>query len=582
MPVRGGRADARQTRQSLRYHQHQMIMRNTNRLRVLIAAALSSTLMLVDGAAVNAQGRAPRFTRADTLRGTNTPERRWWDATFYDLHVRVNPTDSTISGYNGISYRVLQPSSVMQIDLQQPMIVDSLIQNKSRVEFRRDTNTIFATLTAPQKLGEVNTVTVYYHGRPPAAKNPPWDGGFIWRKDKSGNPFISTANEGIGASLWWPLKDYTADEVDSQRVAISVPDPMVNVSNGRLRSTKKEADGYTTYEYFASEPINAYGISVNAGTYAHFTETYKGEAGDLTMDFWPLAENLEAAKVQFAQAKPMMACFEKWFGPYPWYRDGYKLVEAPYLGMEHQSAVTYGNGYKNGYRGSDLSATGHGLKWDFIIIHESAHEWFANSLTDEDAADMWIHESFANYAEGLYTECQEGKQAGAEYVIGTRKKVVNDEPIVGSYGVNKSGSGDMYYKGGNMLHTMRQVINDDEKWRGILRGLQSKFRHQTVSGAQVEAFMTEKAGIDLMPIFTQYLMTTRLPIFEYRRDANGALQYRWNNVVAGFNMPVKVRVDGAAPVIVKPTGLWQTMAGQFKPDAAIVVDENYYVLTHRY
>lgn len=523
----------------------------------------------------------PRFTRADTLRGTNTPERRWWDAAFYDLHVRVNPNDSTISGYNGISYRVLQPSSVMQIDLQQPMIVDSVVQQGRHVEFRRDTNTIFATLTAPQKIGDVQTVTVYYHGRPAAAKNPPWDGGFIWRKDKSGNRFVSTANEGIGASLWWPLKDLAADEVDSQRVAISVPDPMIDVSNGRLRSTKKEADGYTTYEYFASEPINAYGISVNAGTYAHFGEVYKGEAGNLTMDFWPLAENLEVAKVQFAQAKPMMACFEHWFGPYPWYKDGYKLIEAPYLGMEHQTAVTYGNGYKNGYLGRDLSGTGHGLKWDFIIVHESAHEWFANSLTNEDPADMWIHESFANYAEGLYTECQEGKQAGAEYIIGTRKKIVNDEPIVGTFGVNKSGSGDMYYKGGNMLHTMRQIVNNDEKWRGILRGLQSTFRHQTVSGAQVEAYINTASGIDFSPLFTQYLMTTRVPIFEYKRAGN-TFQYRWNNVVSGFNMPVKVVVDGNAPVTIKPTGLWQTMAGQFKPDAAIVVDENYYVLTRRY
>ncbi|MBC8088748.1 MAG: M1 family peptidase, partial [Phycisphaerae bacterium] len=257
----------------------------------------------------------PRFVRADTLRGTNTPERRWWDATFYDLHVRVNVKDSTISGYNGISYRVLQPSQVMQIDLQQPMIVDSVLQDQQRVTMRRDTNTIFATLTSPQKTGDVKTVTVYYHGRPAAAKNPPWDGGFIWRKDKSGNAFVSTANQGIGASLWWPLKDLTADEVDSQRVAITVPDPMVNVSNGRLISTKKDGNGNTTFEYFVKEPINAYGISVNAGTYAPYSETYKGESGDLTMDFWPRAENLEVAKSQFAQAKTMMACFENWFGP---------------------------------------------------------------------------------------------------------------------------------------------------------------------------------------------------------------------------------------------------------------------------
>jgi aminopeptidase N len=556
-------------------------MRSIVRTFLFTAIAVAN---LTPTAPSTATAQTPRkgFARADTLRGTNTPERRWWDAQFYDLHVRVNPSDSTISGYNGISYRVITPASVMQIDLQQPMIVDSLVQNNKRVEFRRDTNTIFATLTSPQKSGDVNTITVYYHGRPAAAKRPPWDGGFIWRKDKSGNQFVSTANQGIGASLWWPLKDYTADEVDSQRVAISVPAPMVNVSNGRLRSTKKEADGYTTFEYFVAEPINAYGISVNAGTYAPYSETYKGEAGNLTMDFWPLAENAEAAKKQFPQARTMMACFEKWFGPYPFYKDGYKLIEAPYLGMEHQTAVTYGNGYKNGYLGSDLSGTGRGLKWDFIIVHESAHEWFANSITDEDPADMWIHESFANYSENLYTECLEGKAAGAEYVIGTRKKVVNDEPIVGSYGVNKSGSGDQYYKGGNMLHTIRQMVNNDEKWRATLRGLSAKFRHQTVSGAQVQTYMNEATGIDLSTVFSQYLMTTRIPVFEYKQDAKGAIQYRWINVVPGFNMPIRVTVAGGAPQTIKPSGLWQTLPGVHKADASIVVDENYYVITKRY
>jgi aminopeptidase N len=549
------------------------------RLLMLVAVAACSVALVAQTA--HAQRAPLRFSRADTLRGMNTPERAWWDATFYDLHVRVSVKDSTISGYNGITYRVLRPSQEMQIDLQQPLIVDSVMQGHAKLSARRDTNTIFATLVAPQKTGDVNTVTVYYHGRPRVAKNPPWDGGFSWKTDKNGNPFVATSNEGLGASVWWPLKDYTGDEPDSQRVAISVPDPMVDVSNGRLRSTKKEADGYTTFEWFASEPINAYGISINAGTYAHYTETYNGEAGKLTMDFWPLAYNLDAAKVQFAQAKPMLACFEKWFGPYPWYADGYKLIEAPYLGMEHQTAVTYGNGYKNGYLGRDLSATGLGLKWDFIIIHESAHEWWANSLTDEDPADMWIHESFANYAEGLYTECQQGKAAGAEYVIGTRKKILNDEPIIGNFYVNHEGSGDVYYKGGNMLHTIRQVVNNDENWRATLRGLQSTFRHQTVSGAQVQAYMSTKLGIDLSPIFTQYLMTTRVPVFEYKHDASG-IQYRWNNVVSGFNMPVKVTVGNTDARWLSPTGVWQTLPGTFAADAKIVVDENFYVFTKEF
>lgn len=549
-------------------------------MRIKSFATLALAIGLALPVAAHAQ-RGPRFTRADTIRGSNTPERAWWDATFYDLHVRVNPKDSTISGYNGITYRALKPSREMQIDLQQPLVVDSVMQGRTKLTTRRDTNTIFFAPANAQKAGDVGTVTVYYHGRPRVAKNPPWDGGFSWKTDKEGHPFVATSNEGLGASVWWPLKDYTGDEPDSQRVAISVPDPMVDVSNGRLRSTKKEADGFTTFEWFATEPINPYGISVNAGTYAHYTESFDGEGGKLTMDFWPLAYNLDAAKAQFAQAKPMIGCFEQWFGPYPWYADGYKLIEAPYLGMEHQSAVTYGNGYKNGYLGRDLSATGLGLKWDFIIIHESAHEWWANSLTDEDPADMWIHESFANYAEGLYTECQQGKDAGAQYVIGTRKKILNDAPIIGNFYVNNEGSGDVYYKGGNMLHTMRQVVNDDAKWKGVLRGLQKTFRHQTVSGAQVEAYINQQSGIDFSPVFSQYLMTTRVPVLEYKRDAQG-FQYRWNNVVAGFNMPVKVTIAGGAPRWLKPTGVWQSLAGAFPADAAIAVDENFYVFTKAY
>ncbi len=370
------------------------------------------------------RGAGP-YTHADTLRGSNGPARAWWKTTFYDLHVRVNPADSSIAGYNGIVYRVLGASQEMQIDLQPPLVVDSMVQDAQHVSYRRDGNAFFVSLTKPQHTGDANEIVVYYHGKPVAARNPPWDGGFIWRRDSLGNRWVATANEGVGASIWWPNKDIPSEEPDSQRIAITVPDPMVDVSNGRLRSTTHNADGTTTFEWFVVNPINNYSVSVNAGTYAHIAETFNGEAGNLTMDYWPLAYHREAAATQFKQAKSMMACFEHWFGPFPWYEDGYKLVEAPHLGMEHQSAIAYGNHYKNGYLGRDLSGTGHGLKWDFIIVHESAHEWWGNSITDSDAADMWIHESFANYAENLYTECQEGKQAGAEYVIGTRHLVKN-------------------------------------------------------------------------------------------------------------------------------------------------------------
>ncbi|HEV2179916.1 MAG TPA: hypothetical protein VGR59_06325, partial [Gemmatimonadaceae bacterium] len=325
--------------------------------------ALAFCFVVASAGALSAQRTT--FTHADTLRGTNGPGRSWWDATFYDLHVAVNLADSSIRGYNGITYRVIAPAKEMQIDLQVPMQVDSIIQDGQALTARRDSNAFFVTMESPQIVGDTKTVTVYYHGHPRAAKRPPWDGGFIWRQDSLGHPWVATANEGLGASVWWPNKDIPADEPDSQRIAITVPDSMTDVSNGRLRSTTHNADGTTTYEWFVTSPINNYDVEVNAGTYAHWTETFKGENGDLTMDFWPLAYHLDTAKVQWQQARSMLSCFEHWFGPYPWYADGYKLIEAPHLGMEHQSGVAYGNRFKNGYLGRDLSNTGHGLTWDF-------------------------------------------------------------------------------------------------------------------------------------------------------------------------------------------------------------------------
>ena len=516
-----------------------------------------------------------RFTHADTLRGSNGPARAWWKTTFYDLHVRVNPSDSSITGHNGIVYRVLQARQEMQIDLQPPLEVDSMVQDDRHVAYRRDGNAFFVALTKPQREGDRNTITVYYHGKPVAAKRPPWDGGFIWQHDSLGNRWIATANEGLGASVWWPNKDLLSEEPDSQRIAITVPDPMVDVSNGRLRSTTHNGDGTMTFEWFVVSPINNYDVSVNAGTYAHITDSFDGEGGKLTMDYWPLAYHRDVAGEQFKQAKSMMACFEHWFGPFPWYEDGYKLVEAPHLGMEHQSAVAYGNHYRNGYLGRDLSGTGHGLKWDFIIVHESAHEWWGNSITDKDAADMWVHESFANYAENLYTECMEGTKAGAEYVIGTRKLVKNDIPIVGHYGVNDEGSGDKYYKGGNMLHTIRQIVADDEKWRGILRGAQKTFRHQTIMGRQLEEYISKEAGTDLSKVFDQYLRTTKIPVFEYKIDGR-VLSYHWANVVPGFDMPVRIAAEPGDYTRLRPTEAWQTKQLPAAP-AELRVDENFYV-----
>jgi aminopeptidase N len=511
------------------------------------------------------------YTHADSLRGSNGPGRAWWDVTFYDLHVRVDPADSTIRGHNAIVYRVLAPHDEMQIDLRAPLEVDSIVQRGRALTYRRDGDALFVTIVAPQSVGQRDTISVYYHGRPRVAKRAPWDGGFVWTRDSLGHTWIATANEGIGASVWWPTKELRADEPDSQRIAITVPNAIVDVSNGRLRGTSTNPDGTRTFEWFVTSPINNYDVAVNAGDYTHLGETYEGEKGKLTLDFWPLAYHADTARKQFEQVKPMLKCFEYWFGPYPWYEDGYKLVETPHLGMEHQSAVAYGNHYKNGYLGRDLSATGWGMKWDFIIVHESGHEWFGNSITAQDPADMWVQEGFTNYAEGLYTECQSGKRAGAEYIIGSRHNIRNDRPIVAAFGVEQEGSGDMYYKTGSMLHMIRQVIDDDAKWREILRGLNSTFYHRTVTGAEVRAYINRRSGIDFNPVFSQYLMTTRIPTLEYVL-ADSIVRYRWTNVVPGFAMPVRVNVGGVRQWL-RPTEIWRTTrvsgarkGGQFEVD----------------
>jgi aminopeptidase N len=541
----------------------------------LILSPFGLLLLLPGGA--QAQTRA--FTRADTLRGSITPERAWWDVTFYDLHIRLDPSDSTVRGRNTITYRITGKARDMQIDLQEPLRVDSVVQAGRRLTARREGNAFFVRPAGRQRVGETATVTVYYSGRPQVAENPPWDGGLIWARGPGGEPWVSVACQELGASVWWPTKDTQADEPDSQRIALTVPDSLQALANGRLRGVERGPDG-TTYEWFVADPINNYAVSAYVGRYAQLDETFLGEDGALTVTKWPLAANLERARDQFTQVQPVLRCFEHWFGPYPWYRDGYQLIEAPHLGMEHQSAVAYGNGYHNGYKGKDLSGTGWGLTWDFIIVHETAHEWFGNNITTADIADMWVHESFANYSESLYTECLYGTAAGAEYVIGTRALIQNDSPIVGTYGVNARGSGDMYPKGGNLLHTIRHIIGDDARWTLILRGLNREFRHQIVTGRQVREYITAQAGVPLEKVFEQYLTTTRIPAFEYRLEGS-RLSYRWGDVVPGFAMPVKVRVSSDSTVRLVPTEAWQTAALPLRYPEDFAVDPNFYVIPRR-
>lgn len=518
-----------------------------------------------------------QYTRQDTLRGSITSERAWWDLLNYELSVSVNPTEQSIKGSNVVRYKVLEGNNVMQIDLQSPMVIDKVLQDGVALEVTHDGNAHFVKLTKAQTPGSLNAITIEFSGKPTAAKRAPWDGGFSWGKDSNGKDFVATSCQGIGASLWWPCKDHMYDEPDNgMTINLNVPGNLVGVSNGRLKKQKVEKDKTKTFTWVVVNPINNYGVNLNIGDYANFTEKYKGEKGLLDMDFWVLKSNLEKAKVQFKDAARTMEAFESWFGPYPFYEDSYKLVEVPYLGMEHQSSVTYGNKYQNGYLGTDLSGTGWGLKWDYIIVHESGHEWFANNITYKDIADMWIHEGFTMYSESLFIEHFYGKEAGAEYSRGVRFGIQNRRPLIGDYGVNRGGSGDMYNKGNNLLHTLRQVVNNDDTWKAMLRGLNKEFYHQTVTTKQVEDYIAKSLNLNLTGFFDQYLRDSRIPVFEYFvRD--GVLTYHWSNCNRTFDMPVKVYINGKEKVL-KTTATPSTEKLETK-EATVVVDKNYYVYT---
>tara|TARA_R110002167_G_scaffold167170_13_gene364343 strand:- start:735 stop:2357 length:1623 start_codon:yes stop_codon:yes gene_type:complete len=521
------------------------------------------------GLATASQGQ--KFTEQDTLRGSITPERAWWDLNFYHLDIAVDPANKFLSGSNTIRYTVLEESQILQIDLQPPLIIEKVMQDGKKLSFKSNTNAHFITLKKRQKKGDTNEIVVYYSGHPKEAVNAPWDGGFSWKTDANGKTFAATSCQGLGASVWWPNKDHMYDEVDSMAISVKVPKGLMNVSNGRLRRVDKATN---TYHWYVSNPINNYGVNVNIADYVHFGEQFKGEKGQLDMDYYVLPDDLEKAKEHFKDAPKMMQAFEHWFGPYPFYEDGFKLVQVPYLGMEHQSSVTYGNQFMQGYLGRDLSDTGWGLKFDFIIIHEAGHEWFANNITYKDIADMWIHEGFTCYSESLFLDYHYGTKAANEYVIGLRPGIRNDRPIIGQYDVNYEGSGDMYSKASNMLHTLRQLVNNDEKWRKILRGLNKDFYHQTVTTEQIEGYLTTKTGINLSPFFDQYLRTTKIPVLEYSVDGN-SIRYRYTNVVGGFEMPVRISTATGDQWLM-PGSDWKREA--FKGDPAnLVIDPNFYI-----
>lgn len=481
------------------------------------------------------------FSRKDSLRGQLTPLRSCYDVTYYHLDVDVNIPTRSISGSNLIKFKTLQDFNRMQIDLFDNMAIDQILYKGKKLRYTREFNAVFIDFPKHIKTNTLDSILVYFSGTPLQANRAPWDGGFDWKKDSNNKPWVASANQGIGASLWWPNKDHQSDEPDSVLLSVTVPKGLMNVSNGRLRNVENIGSKKSKFNWFVSNPINNYNIALNIGDYVHFQDSFHGEKGKLDIDYYVLRENIDRAKPHFeANVKPMLKAFEYWFGPYPFYEDSFKLIETSHLGMEHQSGIAYGNRFLNGYLGGDGSGTGWGLKWDFIIIHEAGHEWFGNNITAADIADMWIHESFTNYSEALYIDYYFGKKAGQEYIYGNRRAIQNDKPIQGQYHVNNEGSGDMYNKGGVLHNMIRTIIADDEKWRSILRGLNAKFYHQQVNYDDIVHYINQESGINFSSIFEQYVKTTAIPILSITESKDGKIHAKWKNTVANFQMPVYI------------------------------------------
>ena len=537
--------------------------------RVIYTCFIASFLL------ISSSSYAQKFERKDSLRGSITKERAWWNLLHYDINVNVDIDKKHISGKNVIQYKVINAESVIQIDLQDPMKLSIVRQDGEFLAYKREYSSYFIKLKKPQIKGSIEEIIIEFEGSPIEANNPPWDGGFVWKRDENQNPFVANANQSIGSSCWLPSKDIPYDEPDhGMDMKITSNGDLISVSNGRLIDSKTNQDGTATYHWKVTNPINGYSINMNLGDYTHFSGSYTGENGLLDLDYYVLSYNLKKAEEQFKQVPKMLEAFEHWFGPYPFYEDGYKLVEAPYLGMEHQSSITYGNNYQNGYLGGDLSDTGNGLKFDFIIIHESGHEWFANSITNYDVADMWIHESFTTYSEVLYLDYHFGTASGNSYLKGYRNRSMNASPIIGSYEVNQRGSGDMYIKGAAMIHTLRQIMDDDEKFRGLLRAINKEYFHQTISSAQLENYIMETTGLELSGFFDQYLRSIKIPEFQYKIK-NGKLKYRFKNIVDGFEIPVRAYINDEL-VWLYPTKKRQSYDLKAE-DVKFRLDDNFYI-----
>jgi len=509
-------------------------------------------------------------TLADILRGAYGPYRVNNDLLSYHLDIRVDPDKQIISGKNSIRFKMLQDGTRIQLDLHSALGVDKILFGTTQLRYVRDSGAVFVDFPETLHAGQEYTIDFYYSGHPLTTAR---FGGFTFGKDPAGRPWIYTACEDIGASDWWPNKDQWRDEVENMQISVAIPNGLVDVSNGKFLGKTDLGDGYTRWDWLVQYPINNYDVALNIGNYVHFSD----QSGDLPLDFYVLPEDLEKAKRQFAQAKGMIEAYEHYFGEYPFKKDGYKLVEVPYAGMEHQSAVAYGNHFTNGYLGRDWTGVGVSPKFDFIIIHESGHEWFGNAVSAADRSDMWIHEGWTTYLEVLYVEYTFGHEDAQKYVNGYKAKVQNREPIIAERGVAATPPQDMYFKGALFLNTLRSVINDDARWWALIHDFYQHFKYQNIMTEDVVAYFNQQTQLYLTPLFDQYLRHTAIPTLELKfNEADGTVDYRWQADEPDFAMPIRVgkKTDWQ---IIQATTYWQTMKTPLKKNEFDVATDLYFV-----
>ena len=517
---------------------------------------------------------APLPTRYDFLRGAYGPYRANNDLLYYHLDIRVDPDKQTITGKNTIRFKMLKDGTRIQLDLRDTLKIDKILYGATPLKYERDTGAVFVDFPETLRAGQVYSIDFYYSGHPEETGR---FGAITFKKDASGHAWINTACEGDGASTWWPDKDQWRDEVENMDISVAVPNGLMDVSNGKFVGKTDLGDGYTRWDWHVSYGINNYDVSLNIGNYVHFSEQMPEPSGQLAMDYFVLPEDLDKAKVQFAQARGMIEAYEHYFGPYPFVKDGYKLIEAPYSGMEHQSAVTYGNLFKNGYLGRDWTGVGINTRFDFIIIHESGHEWFGNSITANDSSDMWIHEGWTTYLETLYVEYRWGHDDALKYLGGLKPKVINMRPIVAERGVNAEPTEDQYFKGALMINTLRSVVNDDARWWALLHDFYQHFKYQNIMTEDVVAWFSLHSGMNLTPIFDQYLRHPAIPRLELLfGEAPGMAMYKWDADEDSFAMPVKVGTPDHWQII-HPTTKWQGMETPLTKDEFQVATDLYYI-----